>query len=104
MSSAIAEAPHDEPATARAAECLYCASTELVPMYTGVRDRLGHVAGERTFRRCKQCGAAVLDPLPKTEDLPGFYPPVYSFTLELGGPSRLQRMLRKAQHPFYFRP
>lgn len=104
MSLAIAP---DEPRTATtlaAPACLYCGSTDLAPMYSGVRDRLGYVPGERTFRRCRQCRSAVLDPLPKTADLPGFYPPVYSFTLELGGQSRFKRMLSKAEYHCFFRP
>ena len=103
MSTATLEAPRPAPAPATSAACLYCASTDLAPLHSGVRDRLGFVPGERTFRKCRQCGSAVLDPLPKTEDLPGFYPPVYSFTLELGG-SRFKRMLSKAEYHFFFRP
>jgi SAM-dependent methyltransferase len=86
------------------ARCLYCDSANLEPLYTGVRDRLGFVPGERTFLRCLECGSAVLDPLPRTEDLPGFYPPVYSFTPDLGGTSRFKRMLTKAEYHLYFKP
>jgi SAM-dependent methyltransferase len=87
-----------------AATCLYCGSTDLAPLYSGVTDRLGFVPGERTFYRCKHCESAVLVPLPKTEDLPGFYPPVYSFTLELGGRSRFKQLLSRAEYRFFFRP
>jgi SAM-dependent methyltransferase len=90
--------------TTATAHCLYCDSANLEPLYSGVRDRLGFVPGERTFLRCRDCGSAVLDPLPGVDDLPGFYPPVYSFTLELGGASRFKRMLSKAEYHLYFKP
>lgn len=90
--------------TAATAHCLYCDSANLEPLYSGVRDRLGFVPGERTFLRCRECGSAVLDPLPAAAELPRFYPPVYSFTLELGGASRFKRMLSKAEYHLYFKP
>lgn len=102
--NATLEAPAAAATTLQPAACLYCASTDLEPLYAGVSDRLGHVPGTRTFRRCRSCGSAVLDPLPKTEELPGFYPPVYSFTLELGGQSRFKKLLSKAEYHLYFRP
>lgn len=86
------------------AACLYCGSSDLAPLYSGVADRLGFVPGERTFQRCRQCDSAVLSPLPKTEELPGFYPPVYSFTLELGGQSWFKKLLSRAEYRFFFRP
>lgn len=91
-------------ATATASACLYCGSTNLAPLYSGVRDRLDFVPGERTFLGCRECGSAVLEPLPRTEDLPAFYPPVYSFTLELGGTSRFKRLLSRAEYHLYFKP
>jgi SAM-dependent methyltransferase len=104
MSALTLETPQSLPPTASAAACLYCGSTDLAPLYSGISDRLGYVAGERVFRRCRQCGSAVLDPLPRTDELPGFYPPVYSFTLELGGQSGFKRLLGKAEYHLFFRP
>ena len=103
MSTTTLETSSAVTPAASSAACLYCGSTDLAPLYSGVRDRLGFVPGERSFLQCRACGSAVLDPLPKTEDLPGFYPPVYSFTLELGG-SRFKRMLSRAEYRFFFRP
>lgn len=97
----LSTSPVEAPAVA---ECLYCGSRDLEPLYTGVHDRLGFVSGERTFRRCRQCGSAVLAPLPRTADLPAFYPPVYSFTLELGGQSRFKKLLSRAEYHLFFRP
>ncbi len=89
---------------AKTEACLYCGSTNLAPLYSKVTDRLNYVPGERSFLRCRECDSAVLSPLPKTEDLPGFYPPVYSFTLELGKSSRFKRLLSRAEYRFFFRP
>jgi SAM-dependent methyltransferase len=96
----------EEPRTVSTAvaACLYCGSTDLAPLYSGVTDRLEYVPGERTFFGCTNCESAVLVPLPKTEDLPGFYPPVYSFTFELNEQSRFKRLLSKAEYRFFFRP
>lgn len=86
------------------AACLYCGSEKLVPLYSGVRDRLGFVPGERVFWQCRDCDSAVLVPLPTTEELPEFYPPVYSFRLELGGQSKFKRLLSQAEYHLFFRP
>jgi SAM-dependent methyltransferase len=104
MSTAIVEpTPHAAPASFAGVACLYCGSADLRPLYAGVRDRLGFVPGERSFRECARCGSAVQVPLPTTDDLPAFYPPVYSFTLELGG-SGFKRLLSKAEYHLFFRP
>lgn len=103
----IGALPGLAPAAARpapaGAACLYCGSAALAPLHAGVRDRLGYVPGERTFWTCNDCGSAVLVPLPTTAELPAFYPPVYSFTLELGG-SRFKRLLSRAEYHLFFRP
>lgn len=104
MPTLTAPAPATPAPPAGGAECLYCGSRRLGPLYAGVRDRLGFVPGERVFWRCGDCGSAVLVPLPATADLPAFYPPVYSFTLELGGASRFKRFLSRAEYRFFFRP
>jgi len=93
----------EAPATTQP-HCLYCTSTKLEPLYTGVRDRLGYVPGERAFLRCTECGSAIQDPLPHTEELAGFYPPVYSFTPELGGKSKFKRFLSAMEYRFFFGP
>ncbi len=82
--------------------CLYCVGTEFDPLHEGVRDRLGHVPGKRRFLRCRACGAGLLDPLPAEAELPGFYPPVYSFTTEHAG--GLKSLLAKIEHRVFFGP
>ena len=104
MTTLTLPAPTSAASSSGEAPCLYCGSHDLTPLYAGVRDRLGFVPGERAFWRCGGCGSAVLVPLPTTAELPGFYPPVYSFTLELGGTSRLKRMLSRAEYHLFFRP
>lgn len=84
--------------------CLYCGGRELDALYTGVKDRLGHVPGERTFLRCRGCGSAVLDPLPRTEDLPGFYPAVYTFSAKGHGGGVVRRALAAAEYRLFFAP
>jgi SAM-dependent methyltransferase len=82
--------------------CLYCGGAAFDPLHDGVRDRLGHVPGERRFVRCRACGSSLLDPLPAEEELPGFYPPVYSFTTEQTG--TLKQLLANLEHRLFFGP
>jgi SAM-dependent methyltransferase len=84
--------------------CLYCAGQQFVPLHSGVRDRLGFVPGERSFVKCVACGSALLDPLPKAEELAAFYPPVYSFSLEFGQKSKLKRIVSSLEYHLFFRP
>jgi hypothetical protein len=56
--------------------CLYCAGVAYEPLFDQVCDRLGYVPGSWAFRLCRECGSAMLVPLPRKEDLPSFYPPV----------------------------
>jgi SAM-dependent methyltransferase len=85
-------------------ECLYCTSSRLVPLYAGVRDRLGYVPGTRAFARCTDCGSAVLTPLPRAEELADFYPPVYSFSLEFQRQPWYKRWLAALEYHLFFRP
>jgi SAM-dependent methyltransferase len=69
-----------------------------------LQDRLGHVPGRWAFWRCRECGSAVLSPFPKANELASFYPPVYSFTLDLGRESPFRRFLARLEYLFYFQP
>lgn len=99
MSTAVAE-----PRTAAHPGCLYCGGRDLAPLYAGVPDRLGYVPGERTFLRCRGCGSAVLDPLPRTDELPAFYPPVYTFSAKGHGGGRLRKALAAVEYRLFFAP
>ena len=46
-------------------------------MFKGIRDKRGVSEKEWNFRRCTQCGSAILDPMPTLEELLAAYPPVY---------------------------
>lgn len=105
--TATLTAPAATPAAVPSADgqaCLWCQSDRLELLYTGVPDRLGYVPGTRTWYRCTACQSAVLVPLPTPEELPAFYPPVYSFTLELGQGSLFRRALTWFEYHFFFRP
>lgn len=84
--------------------CLYCGGRSYLPLYENLEDRLGYVSGRWAFWRCQDCGSAVLSPFPTANDLAAFYPPVYSFTLELGRDSALRRALARLEYVVYFRP
>ncbi len=101
MSTAVADS---RASSAAHPGCLYCGGRDLEPLYTGVKDRLGHVPGERTFLRCRACGSAVLDPLPRTDELPGFYPPVYTFSARGHGGGFLRRAVAAAEYRLFFAP
>lgn len=83
--------------------CLYCGSEDFVPLYGGIRDRLGHAKGEWSFVRCGDCGSANLRPFPHSEDLASFYPPVYTFSPEVAR-SRFSRLLATLEYHSFFRP
>jgi SAM-dependent methyltransferase len=84
--------------------CLYCQSPRAEPLFDGVHDRLHHVAGSFTFVRCLDCGSARLAPLPRPEELAAYYPPVYSFTTDLGRQHPLRRLLARAEYRLFFGP
>jgi len=84
--------------------CLYCHAATLQPWYRQVRDRLGHAPGEWGFDRCTACGSGRLTPWPRATDLAGFYPPVYSFSTDLGQQSWLKRLLARLEYALFYAP
>lgn len=82
--------------------CLYCGGDDLVPFVSGVRDRAAVVPGEFAFDRCTQCDSAMLSPVPRAEDLPGYYPEVYSFAPELA--TGWRRRLAEFEYQAFYRP
>lgn len=87
-----------------AARCLYCGGDSLVPHYDRVRDRLGHVPGEWKFNRCENCQALRLEPFPHSDEIAGFYPPVYSFSLDAGRQGWFRRMLIQLEYHCFYGP
>ena len=84
--------------------CLYCGSRQQEPLYRGIRDRLGYVDGRWKILRCCQCGSGILHPFPSERDLAGFYPPLYSFTPEVGDKSALMKTLAGLERRLFFEP
>jgi SAM-dependent methyltransferase len=84
--------------------CLYCGRRSYTPLFENLQDRLGFVPGRWTFWRCGECGSAVLSPFPGANELASFYPPVYSFRLDLGRGSAVRQLLARLEYRFYFGP
>jgi SAM-dependent methyltransferase len=61
--------------------CLLCGSTELSPLYQGVRDHYGTSRDRHAFLRCARCGSATLDPLPAAAEVTSHYSSEYTFKL-----------------------
>ncbi len=92
------------PIAPRLPACLYCAGEAYEPRYDHIEDRLRYVPGKWAFHRCVTCGSVTLAPHPRPEGLAAFYPPVYSFTPELGEQSWFKRWLARAEYRFFFSP
>ncbi|MCS7283200.1 MAG: class I SAM-dependent methyltransferase [Anaerolineae bacterium] len=67
------------PDVAQARGCVLCGGPLGEAVFQNVRDRLGISDRLWTFRRCRECGSAVLDPMPSQEELLTAYPDSYSF-------------------------
>lgn len=85
------------------APCMYCSRSDYQPLYAGIEDRLGHVPGKWAFVKCQSCDSAILSPTPKAEDLPAFYPSVYTFAPELAKQGTLKRWLANLEYSLFFR-
>lgn len=59
--------------------CVLCGGPLGETIFRDVRDRLGVSDRPWTFRRCRECGSAVLDSVPSQEELLAAYPDSYSF-------------------------
>jgi 2-polyprenyl-3-methyl-5-hydroxy-6-metoxy-1,4-benzoquinol methylase len=85
--------------------CLYCGGTSFEVLHAAVEDRLRYAPGKRDWLRCRACGSAVLFPFPAVEEIPGFYPPVYTFGLKQdksGG--ALQQAIARVEFQAFYRP
>jgi SAM-dependent methyltransferase len=99
-------APATTPPQARDAPppCLYCGYSSYSPLFENLEDRLGYVPGRWAFWRCRECRSAVLSPFPKADQVAAFYPPVYSFRLDLGRDSAWRRFFAQLEYRLYFGP
>lgn len=91
-------------ATVEVTTCLYCDGARLEPLFDRVVDRLGFVPGSWAFRKCADCGSAILSPKPPDETLAALYPPVYTFSPEVRDAGGVSRMLASAEYSLFFRP
>jgi len=82
--------------------CLYCEGADCEPFLDGIEDRLRYVSGKWRFNRCKYCGAAMLVPFPRAEQLSSFYPPVYTFQPDPPSAGGLRRLIAKLEYRFFF--
>ena len=109
-SARIDEVPSDptlvnvQSASDRNVRCLYCEGTEFTDLYQNIHDRLGVAAGEWAFNRCCNCGSGLLSPLPKQDDIAGYYPEVYSFAPDLAKNSRLKRWISELEYRCVYSP
>jgi len=83
--------------------CLFCGSAALAPLYEGIRDHYGVDQGIRPFLRCRDCGSAILDPLPSPEDLAALYSSDYTFK-PIPGRSALRRFLQTVEWRCFYEP
>ena len=83
--------------------CLYCGGTDFETRVRGVEDRLGFVRGKRDWLRCRHCGSLMLSPFPSREELPGFYPPVYTFRLDRDKGGLFGRLIALLEYHVFFR-
>jgi SAM-dependent methyltransferase len=85
--------------------CLYCGGTAFDVLHAGVEDRLHFAPGKRDWLRCRNCGSGILSPFPWVAEIPGFYPPVYTFGLKQdkngGG---LQKAIAQIEFQAFYRP
>ncbi|MFQ5827701.1 MAG: class I SAM-dependent methyltransferase [Candidatus Methylomirabilia bacterium] len=90
--------------TTTTSSCLLCGSERLGLLYQGVRDHFGIARGEYRFLRCEACGSATLDPLPAPDEIPGFYPPEYTFRMADPDQPALRRFLRSLEWQLFYGP
>ncbi len=57
--------------------CLFCGGELGEVLFENVRDHRGISPKAWTFRKCRKCSSAVLDPMPTLDELLEAYPPVY---------------------------
>jgi len=99
VSSYAGRRPSDGPP-----QCPYCRGLTGKPVYENVRDRLGYAPGAWSFWQCEACGSASIDPMPKAEELAGFYPSVYSYSPRLAGGGRFRRFVCRLEYRLLYGP
>ena len=83
--------------------CLFCGSAALEPLYEGIRDHYGIDQETRRFIRCRDCGSAILDPLPSPKELAALYSSDYTFK-PAPGSSALRGFLQTVEWRCFYEP
>lgn len=83
--------------------CLYCNGLLANVVFSGVRDRLGISQKTWSFRSCRNCGSAILDPKPSLEELQSSYPPGYHLD-QVPRKNLLQRLQYTFEMAFFYKP
>ena len=83
-------------------DCYYCSDNHIAPLYVGVHDRLAVSGKSWSFMGCDNCGAALLSPYPDAQEIEGFYPLHYNFSLD-NSDSRLRRYIAALEYTLHFR-
>lgn len=84
-------------------QCLFCDGELGEIVFKGVRDKRGVSKKEWNFRRCTQCGSAILDPMPTLEELLEAYPPVYHVD-QVPQTNWLHRLQYELETRFFYEP
>ncbi len=85
--------------------CLYCGGTSFNVLHAGIEDRLRYAPGQRDWLCCRHCGSGILSPFPSVGEIPGFYPPVYTFGLKQDqGGGALQQLIAQLEFQAFYRP
>jgi len=85
--------------------CLYCGQDTFTILHAGIEDRLRFAPGKRDWLQCRNCGSGILSPFPKVSEIPGFYPPVYTFGLKQDeGGGTLQNFIAQLEFQVFYRP
>jgi len=86
---------HDE-----STSCPLCGGTGAERLAVGY-DRMRATAADHVYVRCSGCGLARLDPLPREDEIPGFYPDDY--TPHVGGAKRRRdRWINRMATRYYY--
>lgn len=83
--------------------CILCGGELGEVLFSRIPDRLGLVAGFWDFRRCRECGSGILDPMPSAEELAGAYPEVYAVD-QAPQTHSLHRLLYQVETKGFYEP
>ncbi len=96
--------PSKKEAKSEMPDCLFCGSSDYEPLYENIEDRLGVVPGKWAYKSCKNCHSAILHPFPKAEEIPAYYPEIYTFAPEVAGQGMLKRKWADLENKLFYVP